>query len=344
MQRRPLLLIAVPLLLPLMTSCSIFEDASEEADSEFKEVLEDSAEEAQLDVECPSVTEASTALAESFDQSELVRTFAQPEYLVEVLDAGEEPREELHYALHQGDLTSVVSTQESVITQNVGSETARTDLTTTAQLQIEVGESTPDQIVRYGAIPSYELEGSDPAMAAQAEATTAFTTGLVSRETSSSEGAPAEVLISSTAPVPPELESSLDDFSTGLAGTLATFPAEAIGVGARWTVSFPTTFQGLEADAVSTITLTGRTGSLLALDVDLDLGYPPQEIAIPNAQPVAVEEGSMTISGAIGIDLAQPGPCSADLSGEGDVTYRDPGTDLAFTQHTEMTQTVAPAD
>lgn len=328
----------------LLASCSIFEEAGEEADSEFEEVLEDSAEEAQLAIECPSVSEGSTTLADRFDESELVRTFPQPAYEIDVTDRGAEPREELRYDLVTGDLASVVSTLESELTQTVGSETTKSELTATTRLDIEVGQPSAEEVVRYGAISSYELETSDPAAAEQADTTTAFTTGLVSRETSGTDGVPAEVLISTTAPVPPVLEPSLDDFSTGLAGAMATFPQEAIGSGARWTVAFPTTFQGLEANAMSTITLTGRAGSLVSLDVDLDLEYPPQEITIPNSEPVTVEEGSLAISGSLALDLAQPGPCSTELSGEGDLAYRDAATAQTFTQHTEMTQTVVPAE
>ncbi|WP_297009465.1 hypothetical protein [uncultured Corynebacterium sp.] len=116
------------------------------------------------------------------------------------------------------------------------------------------------------------------------------------------------------------------------------FPADAVGEGARWTVTGPVSdsASGVAMRQTVTYTLTSRSGSRVELDVDIE--------RIPTVKQMAgtdleVLDSKSTSSGSLTLDLRRPLPLSGSVKTTTEVTYGQPGSPVTVVQESRTTST-----
>ncbi|MFE3798137.1 hypothetical protein [Nocardia tengchongensis] len=110
------------------------------------------------------------------------------------------------------------------------------------------------------------------------------------------------------------------------------FPAEAVGVGAVWTVRQPVS-GSVPLEQVTTCTLTARDGN--DLTIELNVVQTPKSTVwhLPNeAGQLEIVDYLMHGTGTIAVDLDLPLPVSGTVEVGGNQTYRDPRSAVTLRQ------------
>jgi len=252
-----------------------------------------------------------------------------PAPTVEVLSAGKAPLEPLRLAPPAGASQRSTMTvdfaiqQSGVSSANVKPPPVRATVETTLQ------GTTPDGNLQVAfSYPSFDiLRGGDATASERRRIKQAFTglAGLSGQLTLSPQG----VLVDSTLNVPPNLDPSVSSLVTQLGDQLRTlsipFPADAVGVGARWRATTQLALNGIQAQQVYEYTLRKRTGNKLVIGVTGTQTAGRQTVELPNVASGAqleVRKFKTTFRGENTVELTNLLPTAGEVRSNGDQTFR----------------------
>lgn len=253
----------------------------------------------------------------SHDQPDIAELFAQAGPSVVLVDAGAEPRQELRYDFSGfTPQTMQMDMNMSMSMEGPATGTQQQTLPTMRMIMsIPTVEVTPEGNLRMAfSLDRYEVlptEGVAPEMmqalqASLASVGTMSGWNIIDNRGSFVDGDITVSAGSSAAQMMTSIEDSMEQM-------VAPFPAEAVGLGARWQTSTEVTVNGLTLAQTAGFTLVSRSGDTVVLDVTIEQNAPPQDIADPSMPPGAVahlDEMHTTGSGRMTLSLTNVVPNS----------------------------------
>ena len=224
-------------------------------------------------------------------------------------EAGEEPRRELRYAFEEA--WSQDATMKMTMTTTAMGQTVETP-TMSFPCKAKMLEVTPEGVgkfsMKFGEI---ELSGGQPGMVAAMQPAMAGFDGVDVISTIDALGHNLGSEVNIPDGTPEELRQTLDSMKDSMANMEAPFPAEPVGVGAKWDLSTTVTSQGMEIDQVATYTLESIEGDVIKIGIVIKQSADAQSFDLPgiNAQ-ASLEKYSGSGTGSMTIDLRSPIPTS----------------------------------
>ncbi len=194
------------------------------------------------------------------------------------------------------------------IVQLVG-EISTIDVVTEVDLEmlIEVTDVVPEGYVITSTFGASRVRASDAATEESLDLVYSSLAGANTTQLTSPTGQVLAVAVN-------QQSGDFGDITTGLAGSVAPFPAEPIGIGARWKVVGQIATQGIVVVQTSTITLLDIEGSLLTVEIETVQELGPDGMEIPGVEVIDARLSSLS-SGEAVWDLSQPIPGSASSEG-----------------------------
>ena len=252
-----------------------------------------------------------------------------PTPTVEVLSAGKAPREPLRLVPPAGATQRSTMTVDFAIQQSGVSSTSVNPPPVRATVETTLQGTTADGNLQVAfSYPSFDvLRGGDASASQRRRIKQAFTglAGLSGQLTLTPQG----VLVDSSLNVPPDLDPSVSSLVTQLGDQLRTlsipFPADAVGVGARWRATTELSLNGIQAQQVYEYTLRKRTGSKLVIGVTGTQTAGRQTVELPNVASGArleVQKFKTTFSGENTVELTNLLPTAGQVRSKGDQTFR----------------------
>lgn len=252
-----------------------------------------------------------------------------PAPTVEVLAAGRAPQEPLRLSPAAGASQRSTMTVDFAVQQSGVSSNSVNPPPVRATIESTLQGTTPDGNMQVAfSYPSFDvLRGGDVSTSERRRIERAFSgiTGLSGQLTLTPQG----VLVDSSLNVPPELDPSVSSLVTQLGDQLRTlsipFPADAVGVGARWRATTELTLNGIEARQVYEYTLKKRTGSKLVIGVTGTQTAGRQTVELSNLAPGAqleVRRFKTTFRGENTVELTNLLPTAGQVRSTGDQTFR----------------------
>jgi hypothetical protein len=116
------------------------------------------------------------------------------------------------------------------------------------------------------------------------------------------------------------------------------FPEEAVGEGARWTVTGQVSDSGSGVSMRQTVTYTiaSRSGSQVNLDVDVERTPTVKQMAGTDLQ---VMDSTTESTGSLTLDLRHPLPVSGSVKTTTEITYGQPDSPVTVVQESRTTST-----
>jgi len=228
--------------------------------------------------------------------------------VVTLLEPGSEPREVRVYSMTKGSLTQTTMRFGLSIAQLVGGiSTIDLDTEVDLEMLIEVTDVVPEGYVITSAFGASRVSASD---AATEESLNLVYSSLAGTKTTQLTSPTGQVL----AVAVDQQSGDFGDITAGLASSVAPFPVEPIGIGARWEVVGQIETQGIVVVQTSTITLLDIEGSLLTVEMETVQELGPDGMEIPGVEVTDATLSSLS-SGEAVWDLSQPIPGSASSEG-----------------------------
>ena len=284
----------------------------------------------------PSTTRASTS------------TTAPPVAVSEpptVLDAGAEPRQELRTAFTEGQTATVTFTSDLAVDQDTGARAQGVDSPPISQRLIYTVGAVTD------AGADLTIEIADITVKAEG-------TDLTDAETSALQDELAPLIgTTGNGRVTPlgELEDLVFDLPAGTGTALATqldtldeqiaalgpaLPAEAVGVGARWTTTSTSDAAGARTETVATYTVTSLDDGTLGYTATTTSSAPPQDLAVeglPKGTTAALQSSELTGTTTGTLALDRPGfTLRTRISGPQVLVLTTAGTDTTVNQQVSL--------
>jgi hypothetical protein len=252
-----------------------------------------------------------------------------PTPTVEVLAAGKAPLEPLRLAPTAGATQRSTMTVDFAIQQSGVSSASVKPPPVRATIETSLQAVNPDGNLQVAfSYSSFDvLRGGEATASERRRIKRAFTglAGLSGQLTLTPQG----VLVDSSLNVPPNLDPSVSSLVTQLGDQLRTlsvpFPADAVGVGARWRATTQLTLNGIEAQQVYEYTLRKRTGSKLVIGVTGTQTAGRQTVELPNIASGAqleVRKFKMSFRGENTVELTSLLPTAGQVRSNGDQTFR----------------------
>lgn len=273
-------------------------------------------------------------------------TAAAPE--IAVLDRGAQPRAVLQVHPTEGAIEKVrmsMDMETSMELPMMGSQTVRAP-TSLIDMEIEVLDVEDDGDIHYRFtikdVSIAEREGAMPGMGdamLQALRPMIGTTGDVRVDDS---GWTQDARLTPSEAADPAL---IDNMQRSMRNASAPLPGEAVGVGARWTLTQQIEEQGLTVQQVATYELVEMNGPALVLKTTIQQSAPPQVM-----QPAGMPEGTSaslsrlvsTGGGTSRLDLGgiMPTQATVDMHLEMDMTIAAQGQEMAMSTRMDMTNLI----
>lgn len=116
------------------------------------------------------------------------------------------------------------------------------------------------------------------------------------------------------------------------------FPEEAVGEGARWTVTGQVSDSGSGVSMRQTVTYTiaSRNGSQVNLDVDIERTPTVKQMA---GTDLEVMDSTTESTGSLTLDLRRPLPVSGSVKTTTEITYGQPDSPVTVVQESRTTST-----
>jgi hypothetical protein len=253
---------------------------------------------------------------------------------VELLDAGEEPREVLRFEPREGDKQQLTMRQEQHQTVEVGG----TEQSVTSITEMDVAyfiDSVEGGVVRTRVVfEDARVVEADEIVRDTLEDVLSSMVGAEGRTEFDTRGfildAELPDLDLSGIPGAEQMLSALEDQLTSLA---APFPDEPVGTGARWRVVTSTDFAGiLTGDTTYTIELTDRSDEEFTAAIDIELVFGSA------GGPLEVESSDLRGSGTVTWPVDGVVPLF-DQSVEGSVVFTAQGQRVTQRQEQRMVMT-----
>lgn len=202
---------------------------------------------------------------------------------VEVLDAGDEPRQELTLDVDAGDeVTTTLSFEFSSSGTIDGSPLPAQDIPRySTEFTTIVDEVTDEEIVTSFSYGDVEVEtggGADPAVVAQLESALSSLEGTGGSLTQTPNGALIDGTIDQAEGLDPAIEGVLSQTNEQLRSLTVPFPEEPVGIGATWEAETSFDIAGVTANQTTTYALAELNGDQYTLRATVEQTLEPGEI------------------------------------------------------------------
>jgi len=269
--------------------------------------------------------------------------------VVELLDAGAEPRAAVRLQVEEGDVQRSTMTMRTQMSMTIDGQAAQTSDLPPILMDMEV---TVDDVRDDGTIESsftydgVRVDGTG-VTAEQMESALEAMSGVSGTLVMTDTGA----FVDGDLDLPDDLDgfmrTTMESFETQLSNFTIPLPTEDLGVGARWTVTRQTALNGIEAVNVATYELVERDDDVLTLDIDLTTTAPEQDPEIPGLPPggsVHLDKMAMAGSGESRIRLDRLLPLSSvsDVAGDVMMTLEVEGETSTMLQKMKMRMELDP--
>lgn len=272
------------------------------------------------------------------DTAAQVFTVPFPPVAVRLDEAGADPRAVLAPTLTEGARQTVALTTRSEVHQQEDG-TAEGDFSTpevtlplTAVVAATAGTgtgvdlsiarvSTPDPVLQ---VALDKAQGSSAAL------------------TATGTGAVAELRLRPAEPAPDIARSAIEQALYQAVYSMASFPSEPVGVGARWTLEQSINSR-TEILQTTVVTLRSRSGDIL--DLGVEVRQRPREAVWQlddDAGVLTIDSYEVSGTGSLTVDLALPLPVHGEVAVAGTQSYSDPDSPFTVRQRTAMRVQWAP--
>ena len=259
---------------------------------------------------------------------------------VKLLDAGTSPTDPLAWFADDGEQKTTYS-----VSQGLGQHTVGGDAQGTADGELPYSEVTME-------LPLTATAATDEGDGLAATVTAGTPTG--DNDDRNDDIASAEGFrmvqkysddgkVSSRSFAAPEGASDSARASVEQGFTLMTdlplvFPEEAVGEGARWTVTGQVSDSGSGVSMRQTVTYTiaSRNGSQVNLDVDIERTPTVKQMA---GTDLEVMDSTTESTGSLTLDLRRPLPVSGSVKTTTEITYGQPDSPVTVVQESRTTST-----
>lgn len=244
---------------------------------------------------------------------------------IQVLSTGAEPREPLRLALSAGQAQAMVMTMRMSLGMELGGKKLPKTVVPPMQMtmNLTVKDITPEGDIRsefvLTAIDVLPDPNALPAAAEQIKALLGNMRNISGTSTLTTRGIVKAADFNIPGDINPQIQQTIDSMRQQVNQLAVPFPEEALGVGARWTVTQHLDQQGMKLQQVATWELLERTGTAVKLANSLVQTAAPQAIAAPGLPPgatVTLESLDSGGKGTVDLDLTQlaPSKSAADLT------------------------------
>ena len=245
---------------------------------------------------------------------------------IRLVEPGAEPRDVLRFAVTAGTQTHTTMTVRTDIKLSVDGRSAGSMPTVgvATDLAMTVVAVAPNGDIdgRY-TMTDFRVDGPGGRGRAAAQQGVQQLDGLTGTFTVNARGETIHTAVTAPPGLDPTLAGTVENMSSQLAQLAVPFPAEPVGVGARWTASVATKLNGIATTVDFTYTLRQRTGSDYVIDATYRQGGPPQqEVALPGLPADAranVDTIDITGTSTNNGSLTQLLPGSASVTSAGTV-------------------------
>jgi len=209
--------------------------------------------------------------------------------VVQLLDAGSEPRAPLRYQTPIGAREAVMLTTQARTSLNALGSAGLPTLLPRTRVMVEVGpvaEAGAERLMvpfRFTAAEALPTDGVSAEDVARMQRELQPLVGLTGFQLIDRMGVGTGVDLVIPPGTSPALSEQLQQLRRGLRDMFAPFPSEPVGVGATWEVRTPVQSHGAAAEQVSTYRLRAQSGDEVGLDVQITQTAPTQ--ALPDPQP-----------------------------------------------------------
>jgi hypothetical protein len=249
---------------------------------------------------------------------------------VEVLDNGPEPREELRFSLEAGQEFRSRMTMDFGMDLSIDGEALpSTTLPAMEALIVTRIERVDDGVATfrftYEEIGTVAAPGVDPEVARQYESGLQQLKGMSGTGSVDERGVAGEGSIDAAGVTDPNLKAQLESFTSQISNLTVPFPAEAVGVGARWKADRRAVLNGVTTDTSTTYTLRSREGSAYTLDIVQEVTAPTGPVnlpGLPQGSTAEIVSYQMDNAGDLAGDLDTLLPRQSSISGAGDITMQ----------------------
>lgn len=213
--------------------------------------------------------------------------------IVELLDAGKEPRAPMRYTPAPAQRESML--MEMKMALGIGTPDAPGAPMplpgTTMRMNVSVDSVSASGDIAY----RFDLAGVDvsgdqhpPELMTQLRTATSKLVGMGGKGRLSSRGLVENMQVQVPPGVDPATKELLAEMERSMRQMCDPFPEEAVGAGARWDVHTRYSLRGLEIDQVRRYTLVSRAGNTAKLKFIVEQTAKPQAMKLPNLPPKAV--------------------------------------------------------
>jgi len=251
--------------------------------------------------------------------------------IVKLLAEGSAPRRPLRIVVERGHRRNIVMTMRMGMEMQLGS--VRPPSVRIPPMQMTIS-AIVDDVSANGDI-SYRFEltradvvpdpGAEPLVATTMQRQLDSMVGMAGGAVVSNRG----VVRSARLTLPPNLEPQLQQMLEGLKDSLsqlsAPFPEEAVGRGARWTVSTALTQQGMTLTQIASYQLVSLEGDRVKAEVTIAQKAEPQEIHNPSLPPgtkLMLLAMDSTGAGSVALDLRDIAPVTSKVAMKSSMEYR----------------------
>jgi len=278
----------------------------------------------------PTKTEAPTAPAVAAPEAKPAPAPAVPDVaapasqgsVVALVDAGVEPREPLRLQLKAGQEQVMLMTMRMGMAMQIGpNKMPKTDIPAMQMtMNLKVSEITGEGDIRSEfSLDKIEVlpdKTTPAAMVDQLKAVLGTMTKMSGTSTITTRGIVKSADFNIPADVNPQIKQTVESMRQQINQMSVPFPEEALGVGAKWTVTQHLEQQGMKLQQVATWELKGRDGTVVQLASSIVQSAPAQAIAapgMPEGAKVSLERLDSTGSGTTQVDLTHVAPIKGDM-------------------------------
>ncbi|MEA2828021.1 MAG: hypothetical protein QOG43_2460 [Actinomycetota bacterium] len=269
-------------------------------------------------------------------------------------DAGAQPRQALALRVAAGTRSQVAFESRIGLEMTIDGETVPTGaLPATSLVLDEVidkvdADGTAHYSVTFEKVTVVGGAGTDPEVVSQTQAGLSELEGLTGTGTFAPHGGGQTLSYDTASITNPTLRSTIASISSQVGNLSAPFPAEPVGVGARWSTTSTATINGITMNTTTQYTLRSRTGDRYELDFSQTADAPPGPADFPNLPAgtrASIISFKVQSTGQTAGDFTRHMPQTSTATGTGDGTFTiTVGANQAtLEQHLSMDATVSPA-
>jgi hypothetical protein len=281
--------------------------------------------------------------------TETASAHSTPRAVVEVQDAGAEPRSPLSLTLTEGDSQHSTMAMTMGLSMEINGHKVPTAEVPTMRMGmvIDITDVSEDGVVSstFG-YDDVTVDGDDD-MARQLEAKMAVLKDVHGTMQVTETGDFVSADLDLPADLDPTMRTTMANMKDQFANMMVPLPQEPVGVGARWTAHTESELNGINLTMDAHYRLVERDGDRVVLEVSLDQKAGDQVIELPNVPDGVVSHlSSMHLSGSsrVVVDLGHPLPVESrmEIGGPMRMTVQQGKQHMDMLERMHMVMELAP--